>query len=69
MTSSAATLVGFAAILLWSLLSLLTVASGTVPPFLLAALTFAVGGGMGAASWALRPGAARALRRLWPRTA
>ena len=33
MTSSTATLIGFTAILMWSLLSLLTVASGTVPPF------------------------------------
>jgi drug/metabolite transporter (DMT)-like permease len=65
MTSSTATLVGFAAILMWSLLSLLTVASGTVPPFQLAAMTFAVGGGLGAASWAFRPGAARALRQPW----
>ena len=44
MTSSTATLIGFAAILMWSLLSLLTVPSGTVPPFQLAAMTFAVGG-------------------------
>ena len=43
--SSTATLIGFAAILMWSLLSLLTVASGTVPPFQLAAMTFAIGGG------------------------
>jgi drug/metabolite transporter (DMT)-like permease len=63
MTSS--TLIGFAAILLWSLLSLLTVASGTVPPFQLAAMTFAIGGGLGAASFAFRPGAARALRQPW----
>src|SRR5262245_6434088 len=63
MTSS--TLIGFIAILLWSLLSLLTVASGTVPPFQLAAMTFAVGGSLGAASWAFRPGAARALGQPW----
>jgi drug/metabolite transporter (DMT)-like permease len=65
MTSSTATLIGFAAVLMWSLLSLLTVASGTVPPFQLAAITFAVGGALGAASWAFRPGAARALRQPW----
>jgi drug/metabolite transporter (DMT)-like permease len=65
MTSSTATLIGFAAILMWSLLSLLTVASGTVPLFQLAAMTFAVGGGLGAASWAFRPGAAQALRQPW----
>ena len=50
---------------MWSLLSLLTVASGTVPPFQLAAMTFAIGGGLGAATWAFRPGAARALRQPW----
>ena len=63
MTSRTATLIGFAAILMWSLLSLLTVASGTVPPFQLAAMTFAVGGGIGAATWLFRPGAVAALRQ------
>jgi drug/metabolite transporter (DMT)-like permease len=48
MTASRATLFGFAAILMWSLLALLTVASGKVPPFQLAALTFAIGGAIGA---------------------
>lgn len=61
-----ATLIGFTAILMWSLLSLLTVASGTVPPFQLAAMTFAIGGGIGAATWLVRPGAARALKQPWP---
>src|SRR6185369_10049993 len=68
MTSSSATLIGFAAILMWSLLSLLTVASGTVPPFQLAAMTFAIAGALGAATWLFRPGAARALKqppRVW----
>jgi drug/metabolite transporter (DMT)-like permease len=64
-SSSSATLIGFTAILMWSLLSLLTVASGTVPPFQLAAMTFAIGGGIGAATWAFRPGAARALKQPW----
>ena len=63
MTSSTATLTGFAAILMWSLLSLLTVASGTVPPFQLAGMTFAIGGGIGAATWLFRPGAAAALKQ------
>jgi drug/metabolite transporter (DMT)-like permease len=63
MRHSTATLIGFAAILMWSLLSLLTVASGSVPPFQLAAMTFAIGGGIGAATWLFRPGAARALRQ------
>jgi len=63
MTNRTATLIGFSAILLWSLLSLLTVASGTVPPFQLAAMTFAIAGMMGAATWIFRPGAAAALRQ------
>ena len=36
------TLLGFAAVLMWSLLALLTARSGSVPPFMLAALTFAI---------------------------
>jgi drug/metabolite transporter (DMT)-like permease len=60
-----ATLIGFTAILMWSLLSLLTVASGSVPPFQLAAMTFAIGGAIGAATWLFRPGAARALKQPW----
>jgi drug/metabolite transporter (DMT)-like permease len=63
MTNRTATLIGFSAILLWSLLSLLTVASGTVPPFQLAAMTFAIAGMMGVATWIFRPGAAAALRQ------
>ena len=63
MSSSRATLIGFMAILLWSLLSLLTVATGAVPPFQLAAMTFAIGGTLGAASLMLRPGATDTLRR------
>jgi drug/metabolite transporter (DMT)-like permease len=56
-----ATLIGFCAILMWSFLAVLTVASGRVPPFQLAALTFAIGGAVGAASWLVRRGAARGL--------
>src|SRR5437016_13037961 len=63
MTNSSATFIGFAAILMWSLLSLLTVASGTVPPFQLAAMTFAISGGMGTATWLFRAGAAAALKQ------
>src|SRR5436853_7120593 len=63
MTPSRATLIGFSAILMWSLLSRLTVASGTVPPFQLAAMTFAISGAMGAATWLFRPGAAAALQQ------
>jgi drug/metabolite transporter (DMT)-like permease len=38
-----ATLIGFSAVAMWALLALLTEASGAVPPFLLSALTFAIG--------------------------
>jgi drug/metabolite transporter (DMT)-like permease len=58
-----ATLVGFSAILLWSLLALFTAASGTLPPFQLAALTFAIGAGLGAMTWLVRRGAVSALRQ------
>lgn len=42
-----ATFLGFSAILLWALLALLTVATQPVPPFLLSALSFAVGSAVG----------------------
>ena len=42
-----ATFIGCIAIALWSVLALLTAASGTMPPFQLAAITFAIGGGFG----------------------
>ena len=42
-----ATLVGFIAVLMWSLLALFTAASGTVPPFQLTAMAFLVGGVIG----------------------
>ncbi|NIK48644.1 aromatic amino acid exporter YddG [Variibacter gotjawalensis] len=62
---NAATLVGFVAVLLWSCLAFLTALSGKMPPFQLAAVTFALGGGMGAVSWLFRRGAARALVQPW----
>jgi drug/metabolite transporter (DMT)-like permease len=63
MTPSTATLVGLGAVVLWSLLAVLTAATGSVPPFQLAAMTFAIGGGAGALSWLARPGAVHALRQ------
>ena len=42
-----ATLIGFSAVAMWALLALLTDASGTMPPFQLSALTFAIGAGVG----------------------
>ena len=58
-----ATLIGLTAILMWSLLALLTVATGRVPPFQLAALTFAVGALVGPLSWLLRGEGWQALRQ------
>jgi len=63
MTPRTATLIGLSAILMWSLLAVLTVATGTVPAFQLAAMTFAIGALAAAASWLVRPGAFRALRQ------
>ncbi|MEM8853611.1 MAG: DMT family transporter [Pseudomonadota bacterium] len=45
----AATGIGFLAILSWALLALFTVGSGAVPPFLLSALCFGIGGAVGVA--------------------
>ena len=47
MTRSKATLIGFSAVLLWSLLALLTIGSSPVPPLLLNALCFGIGGALG----------------------
>src|SRR5580658_4125768 len=63
--SRAATLIGCLAILLWSALALLTAASGAAPPFELAALTFAIGGGFGLVYAAAR-GRLGALIQPWP---
>ncbi len=63
MTSRTATLIGLSAILMWSLLALLTVASGTMPAFQLAAITFAIGGLVGLSTFVRRPQALSALRQ------
>lgn len=47
MSRTQATLTGFVAILLWSLLAVLTVGAMPVPPFLLNAVTFGIGGLVG----------------------
>lgn len=59
------TLIGGGAVLLWSILALLTTASGKMPPFELAALTFAVGGALGLVYAAAR-GKLGALAQPWP---
>lgn len=67
MSSLQSTFIGFSAILMWSLLALLTVASGEVPPFQLAAMTFAIGGAIGAVwvTWSGSWGALRQSPRAW----
>ncbi|WP_423067292.1 DMT family transporter [Devosia sp. CN2-171] len=63
LSRSAATLTGFGAVLLWSLLAFLTAASGTMPAFQLTAITFAIGG---LSLLAIRPGAIKAMRQPLP---
>jgi drug/metabolite transporter (DMT)-like permease len=55
MTRQRATAIGFTAILMWALLALLTIGSAPVPPFLLNALCFGIGGAIGLA-WTARRG-------------
>lgn len=50
-----ATATGFSAVLMWSALALLTIGSAPVPPFLLNALCFGIGGLLGLA-WTARRG-------------
>ncbi|MCC5969597.1 MAG: EamA family transporter [Pararhodobacter sp.] len=61
MTRNAASLIGFSAVALWALLALFTVASAPVPPLLLNALCFAIGGGVGLV-WLAFTGGLRQLR-------
>jgi drug/metabolite transporter (DMT)-like permease len=61
MTPRTATLIGLTAILMWSLLAVLTVATGKIPAFQLAAMTFAVGALAGFLTWIGRPDAVRVL--------
>src|SRR6202158_3493978 len=63
MTPRTATLIGLTAILMWSLLAVLTVATGKIPAFQLAAMTFAIGALVGCLTWIGRPDAVSALRQ------
>jgi drug/metabolite transporter (DMT)-like permease len=63
MSSRTATLIGLTAILMWSLLAVLTVATGKIPAFQLAAMTFAIGAAVAFASWIWRPNAFAALKQ------
>ena len=55
MSRNKATLIGFTAVLMWALLALLTIGSAPVPPFLLNAICFAIGGIIGLI-WTARQG-------------
>jgi drug/metabolite transporter (DMT)-like permease len=55
MTRRRATAIGFTAVLMWALLALLTIGSAPVPPLLLNAICFAIGGTIGLA-WTARRG-------------
>src|SRR6185436_14848790 len=63
MTSRTATLIGLTAILMWSLLAVLTVATGNIPAFQLAAMTFAIGALVALGSFLWRPDAFHALKQ------
>jgi drug/metabolite transporter (DMT)-like permease len=56
MTQQRATAIGFTAILMWALLALLAIGSAPVPPFLLNALCFGIGGGLALIWVAAGPG-------------
>lgn len=58
-----ATLTGFSAIVMWSFLALLTVASGKMQPFQLLAICFAIGSVPGIVVLALRPERLQLLRQ------
>lgn len=57
------TLIGLIAILLWSLLALFTASSGEVPPFQLAAMTFAIGASIGICRWINQPSLIKTLKQ------
>ena len=63
MSPRTATLIGLTAILMWSLLAVLTVATGKIPAFQLAAMTFAIGALVAFASFIFRPAAFAALKQ------
>jgi drug/metabolite transporter (DMT)-like permease len=63
MTLRSATLIGLTAILMWSLLAVLAVATGKIPAFQLAAMTFSIGALVGFSSWLGRPDASAVLRQ------
>ncbi|WP_323007342.1 EamA family transporter [Pseudorhodobacter sp.] len=64
MTRSRATTIGFSAVLMWAILAFLTIASAPVPPFLLSAMCFGIGGTIGLV-WTAK-GAGLGLLRIVP---
>lgn len=64
MTKGRATGIGFTAILMWALLALFTIGSAPVPPLLLNAMCFAIGGAIGLI-WTARRGFAVLGRVSW----
>ena len=66
MTRAKATAIGMTAIGMWSLLALFTIGSAPVPPFLLNALTFAIGGAVGLV-WIALTGGFRQLAGVHPK--
>ena len=65
MSSAAATLIGFSAIILWSLLAVLTAAAGPIPAFQMNAMCFGVGALAPALLWLRQPERLVALRQPW----
>lgn len=63
MTKSHATAIGFVAVLLWSLLALLTVGSAPTPPLLLNAICFTIGGALGLI-WTVATGSLKELNHV-----
>jgi len=63
MTPRTATLIGLTAIVMWSLLAVMTVATGKIPAFQLAAMTFAIGAVVAFVSFIWRPSAFGALKQ------
>lgn len=66
MSRTTATLIGLIAILLWATLAFATSATGAVPPFLLTALTFTIGGAVGIGAAFARGVGLGVLRQPWP---
>lgn len=63
MPRSRATLIGFAAVILWSMLAVLTVGTAPVPPLLLNAICFGIGGAVGIV-WLVLSGEIGSLRQV-----